>query len=473
MKTDPTTSTPAREGSTPHAAASGAAKPRRSRALRRYALAAAVCAALAGGGGYGWRLWNPPASAAEGLLTAVVERGHLEDVVTATGTLQPRDYVDVGTQVSGQVRKLHVEVGSTVKAGALLAEIDPTVYQTRVDANRAQLRSLRAQLTDRQAQLALAEQQHARQRNLLEAEATTAEALQTAEAALRSAMAQIDVLQAQIGQTESTLRGDEANLGYTRIHAPMAGTVVSLTAKQGQTLNANQQAPIVLRIADLSTMTVNAQVSEADVSRLRAGMEVYFTTLGSGERRWRGTLRQINPTPQVVNNVVLYDVLFDVPNANQALMTQMTAQVFFVVAEARDALLVPVAALRPTGGRGQSRAGAAKAADAGAPATDARPAAAARPDAPARAREATGTGRERSAGGGRGRIAGGSAIVRVVDAAGSVSERTVQVGATNRVSAQVLSGLEPGETVVVGARSEPARTPAAAPANPNRMTPRI
>ena len=106
--------------------------------------------------------------------------------------------------------------------------------------------------------------------------------------------------------------------GYTKIYAPIAGTVVSQAAKQGQTLNANQQAPIVMRIADLATMTVQAQVSEADVPKLRVGMDVYFTTLGGDNRRYYGKLRQIPPTPTVVNNVVLYDALFDVPNPDGA-----------------------------------------------------------------------------------------------------------------------------------------------------------
>src|SRR4029077_544998 len=182
---------------------------------------------------------------------------------------------------------------------------------------------------------------------LMKDNATTQDALQTAEAALRSAQAQIKVLQAQIEQTQSTLRGDQANLSYTKIYAPMSGTVVAQSAKQGQTLNANQQAPLIVRIADLSTMTVQSQVSEADVSSLRPGMRVYFTTLGDGAKRWYGTLRQINPTPETVNSVVLYDALFDVGNRDGALMTQMTAQVFFVTAEAKNAVLVPVGALRP------------------------------------------------------------------------------------------------------------------------------
>src|SRR6202007_1386109 len=100
----------------------------------------------------------------------------------------------------------------------------------------------------------------------------------------------------------------------------------------------------------LSAMTVQSQVSEADVSRLRPGMRVYFTTLGDGTKRWYGTLRQGNPTPKILNNVVLYNALFDVQNADGRLMTQMTAQVFFVTAEVKDAVLVPVSALRPAGG---------------------------------------------------------------------------------------------------------------------------
>lgn len=399
----------------------------------RLPAALAVVALLVLGGGYfAWKTWFAGGDPATRYTTATVQRGDLEDTVTATGTIQPRDFVDVGTQVSGQLRKLHVEVGSNVKQGDLLAEIDPTVYRSRVDADEAQLGNLRAQLADREAQRVLAEQQLSRQRNLQREDATSAEALQTAEATLLSATAQIAALRAQIRQVESQLRGNAANLGYTKIYAPMSGTVVSQTAKQGQTLNANQQAPIVLRIADLSTMTVETQVSEADVAKLRIGMPVYFTTLGGQGRRYYGTLRQINPTPKVVNNVVLYDALFDVPNPNQELMTQMTAQVFFVVAAAKDAVLVPVAALQSAGEaqRGAKR-GAAKAA----------PGASVDP---------------------RAVFANRPAVVRVVREDGSLEERPVRIGVLNRVSAEVRSGLEPGERVVTGLRTESGRLPSGA-----------
>jgi macrolide-specific efflux system membrane fusion protein len=421
------------------------------------AIAAALV--LSAGAYVGWTAWGSP-TAASRYTTAVVQRGDLEDSVTATGVLQPRDYVDVGTQVSGQLKKLHVKVGDAVKQGHLLAEIDPTVYLSRVDANRAQLRTQHAQLADRQAQLALAEQQLARQRNLMRENATTADALQTAEATLKSAKAQIGVLQAQIEQTRSTLRGDEANLNYTKIYAPMAGTVVSENAKQGQTLNANQQAPIVVRIADLSTMTVQSQVSEADVPKLRVGQDVYFTTLGNQSKRWYGTLRQINPTPEIVNNVVLYNALFDVENAGGELMTQMTAQVFFVIAQAQDAVLVPVAALRPVGGaKGEGRASAAS------PSAEARSAGAAKGMTGAR-RNADATADPRT------RFAGGRALVRLMKDDGTSEQREVRVGVVSRVSAQILSGLEVGEQVITG-QNQAAPAAKAKAANAPRMSPRI
>jgi macrolide-specific efflux system membrane fusion protein len=412
--------------------------------VRRWRLIALGMAALvlAGAGWWGWKTWFAAGNATDASLIATAQRGDLEDTVTATGTLQPRDYVDVGTQVSGQLKKLHVEIGQRVKQGDLIAEIDPTVFQAKVDAAEAQLANLRAQLADKEAQRTLAEQQFKRQQNLSREDATTTEAVQTAEATLQSTTAQIAALRAQIKQVESTLRGDQANLGYTKIYAPMAGTVASQTAKQGQTLNANQQAPIIVRVADLSTMTVQTQVSEADVSKLRLGMDVYFTTLGGGGKRYYGKLRQVNPTPTITNNVVLYDALFDVPNPAGELMTQMTAQVFFVAAEAKDALLVPVSALSPARAAGDLKRGAKKAgAAAGGALLDPRD-----------------------------RFMNKPAMVRVVKDDGSIEERAVQVGVMSRVSAQIVSGLEPGEKVVAGARSG-ARPPAGGQAP--RMTPRL
>lgn len=348
------------------------------------------------------------------LTSALVQRGDLEALVTATGILQPRDFVDVGAQVSGQLKILHVEVGSQVQAGELLAEIDPTLYLARVDATRAQLRNQRAQLMDRRAQLTLAEIHHQRQQNLFKEDATTRESVQNAEASLLSAKAQIEALSAQIEQTESSLRAEEANLDYAHIYAPMEGTVVSIQARQGQTLNASQQAPVLMRIADLATMTVQAQVSEADIGKLQLGMPVYFTTLGSQGRRWHGELQRIEPTPEVINNVVLYNALFDVPNRGGHLMTQMTTQVFFVTAQATDALLVPVSALVYSG-REEGSGG--------------------RPDS-----SGTSVGER-------------TAQLQILLPDGRQESREVTVGVSNRVRAEVRSGVREGERVVTGMRA--------------------
>ena len=179
-----------------------------------------------------------------------MRRGTIESSVTAFGTLQPRRYVDVGAQVSGQILRLLVQPGDVVDKGQLLVEIDPSVQRATVDAGRASLAGLRAQLADQRAQHRLAGQQHARQRRMAADGATREEDVQSAEAAFASAAARIEHLEAQIAQTQATLKADEARLGYTRIFAPMAGTVVSVTAREGQTLNATYQTPDVLRIAD-------------------------------------------------------------------------------------------------------------------------------------------------------------------------------------------------------------------------------
>ncbi|MDR2208610.1 MAG: efflux RND transporter periplasmic adaptor subunit [Azoarcus sp.] len=372
----------------------------------------------------------------------VVQRGDIEDVVTATGTLQPREYVDVGAQVSGQLQKIHVKVGSQVQEGDLLAEIDSTVYLSRVDASRAQLRNQRAQLKEREAQLALARIQFQRQTALMAENATAEESLQTAEATLKSAEASLEALRAQIEQTESSLRGDEANLQYARVLSPMTGTVVSITARQGQTLNTNQQAPIILRIADLSVMTVRTQVSEADVGRLRPGMEAYFTTLGSQNKRWYGKLDQIEPTPTITNNVVLYNALFDVPNPGERLMTDMTAQVFFIVAQAKNALQIPMASLQ------QNRPPKADNRDGKQASTDS-----SRPKPPS----AEGAPRVRHG------------TVKLLEANGKITDHDIEIGVTNRIVAEVVGGLSEGDKVVSGLASAGAPQGAGGSGVPRRM----
>ncbi|WP_093077838.1 efflux RND transporter periplasmic adaptor subunit [Variovorax sp. OV084] len=383
----------------------------RQGAWRRRAVAAvlvSLCAAA--GAGLLWGRGEPM-----DVDSVPVARGTIESSVSALGVLQPRHYVDVGAQVSGQILRLHVQPGDVVKRGQLLVEIDPSVQRATVDAGRASLAGLRAQRDDQQAQHVLAQQQHARQRQMAADGATRDEDVQAAQAALASAGARVRQLEAQIAQTQATLKADEARLGYTSIYAPMAGTVVSVEAREGQTLNATYQTPNVLRIADLSSMTVWSEVSEADVRRIKTGMPVYFTTLGESQRRWQGHVRQLLPAPPApesktgsdssakpsaaASKVVVYTALFDVDNADGELMPQMTAKVAFVEYAEKDALSVPLAALVPVTGSSDRF------------------------------------------------------TARVLRPDGKVEVRQLRVGVRNRLAAQVLEGAQAGDRIVIAARA--------------------
>lgn len=364
-----------------------------------------MLALLALAGWLGWRQWGVPAQPAH--VTQTIAAGTLEKVVTALGNVQPKDYVDVGTQVSGQLRELHVQIGDTVKKGQLLAEVDPTVYATRVAADRASLQDLQAQRVRQVSVLQLAEVQKTRNRELLALNTVAQDVVDTADAAVVQARATLTSLDAQIDKAQSTLAGDEANLGYTKIYAPMDGVVVSQPVFKGQTVNSAQQAPTLMRVANLDVMTVNAQVAEADVSQLKPDMPVYFTTLGYAERRHESRIRQILPTPEKVNDVVLFTVLIDIDNRARELMTNMTTQTFFVLGRAENLPIVPLAALRPLGGDGKTYG------------------------------------------------------VRVLTGQG-IEQRKVQVALTSRTEAAIASGLAAGETVIVSDGRPKSGKPAAA-----------
>ncbi|MFJ2280753.1 efflux RND transporter periplasmic adaptor subunit [Pseudomonas sp. NPDC087803] len=358
-----------------------------------------------------WQIMPP---GRERFATVQVSRGDIESSVTALGTLQPRRYVDVGAQASGQIQKIHVEVGDVVKEGQLLVEIDPSTQKAKLDAGRFSIENLKAQLQEQRAQHELARQKYQRQQHLAAGGATREEDVQTARAELKATQARIDMFQAQIRQAEASLRSDQAELGYTRIYAPMAGTVVALDAREGQTLNAQQQTPLILRIAKLSPMTVWAEVSEADIGHVKPGMTAYFTTLSGGQRRWSSTVRQILPVPPKPLDqtsqgggspastsksgsarVVLYTVLLDVDNADNALMAEMTTQVFFVADQAKDVLTAPVAALQ-----GSSTANLQ--------------------------------------------------IAQVVAANGDIQQREVRTGISDRLKVQIVDGLNEGDHLLIG-----------------------
>ena len=358
-----------------------------------------------------------PAAQPPSFVTATATTTDLQDTVLATGVLQAFKQVSVGAQVSGQVKVLHVALGDKVKAGQLIAEIDSVPQQNTQRNAEAALANVQAQLRAQQAtqaQTALALQ---RQKELFAADAGARADLESAQAANDLALANVDGLKAQILQAQVTVDTAKVNMGYTRIVAPIDGQVVAIVTQQGQTVNANQSTPTIIKLAQTETMTVKTQISEADVTRVKIGQKVYFTILGEPDKRYTATLRSIEPAPDSIltdtttsttssttSTAIYYNGLFDAPNPDGKLRISMTAQVQIVRADAPGALTIPATALGP---RGKD----------------------------------------------------GSYIVRVVGADGQAQPRSIKVGLNTNVSVQVLEGLSEGDKVVIGdAATAPSKT---------------
>ncbi|MBL0674981.1 macrolide transporter subunit MacA [Aeromonas dhakensis] len=302
----------------------------------------------------GWLAW--PSKAPEPVLTAEVTRQDVEQTVLASGVLQAIEQVDVGAQVSGQVTYLAVEAGQKVKQGDLLAEIDPLIAQNNLKTAEADLASRRAQLKIKQAQLKQNELSWRRQQQMFRQEASSRADLESAEAQLAVTRAELQGALAEVDNAQIKVERAKTELGYNRIQAPMDGTVVSIVTRQGQTLAASQTVPTLLKLANLETMTVKAQISEADVTRVKAGMPVYFTLMGDPDTRYHGTLRTVELAPTNINEqatsttatnnaAVYYYALFDVPNPDHTLRVAMTTQVTIVLGERKQVLTIPQTAL--------------------------------------------------------------------------------------------------------------------------------
>ncbi|MFC5475006.1 efflux RND transporter periplasmic adaptor subunit [Paraherbaspirillum soli] len=298
-------------------------------------------------------------------LTAPVAIADIQDTVLASGSLEALQQVNVGAQVSGQLKSLKVVLGQQVKKGQLVAEIDSLTQQNALQNAQSGLTQVLAQLRSKQAMLVQAQLNFKRQQRLLAGDAGSRENFESAEATLQATLADIDSLNAQIEQARITVSTAQLNLGYTKIIAPMDGEVVAIVTKEGQTVNSAQQAPTIIILAELKTMTVKALVSEADVIRVKPQQPVHFTILGDPDHRYHGTLRTIEPAPDSIsrdasrneNNVsatpIYYNALFDVPNPDNRLRISMTAQVSIVIKQARDALVIPSTALGERGEDGR------------------------------------------------------------------------------------------------------------------------
>lgn len=295
----------------------------------------------------------------ESLPLETIGTGDIEKVVLVTGVLKPAVQVNVGAQVNGQLRKLYVRQGEKVQKGQLLAEIDPTLQESDLNNTRAQLASAKAQKLSAQATLLRYRQELNRQSMMLREGSGVRSEYEQARAQYDAQVQQIDVSDAQIVQAEMAVKTAQANLSYTRIVAPIDGEVLGIVTREGQTIVSSQTAPTILVLADLDTMQVQTRISEADVQKIRPGQPLRFYVIANPDKRYTSTMGFVQPAPQEALEApgeggmggnqqamaVYYTGTFEVPNAGRELKTSMTAQVFIQIAEAKNVLRVPVAAL--------------------------------------------------------------------------------------------------------------------------------
>lgn len=303
---------------------------------------------LAGAGWYVWGQGEPPV-----LRTAVVERGDIDVTVLAAGAIEAKQLVSVGARVSGQIETLAVVLGQEVKAGDVIAQIDRQEQENDLLRSKAALAQIDAQLTAKRSGLAKAETALARQQQLGESDLVSKEALENAAASVEVLKAELAALDAQKSSAEVNVAQSQLALERATVTAPIDGTVVAIVVEQGQTVSAAQNAPTIVKIANLDTMIVKAEISEADVVRVSSGQKASFTILGDPKARFDAVVRDVEPAPQslatsdtiAADKAVYYNGLLEVANQGRKLRIGMTAQVSIVLDSAADVLTLPIGAV--------------------------------------------------------------------------------------------------------------------------------
>lgn len=293
-------------------------------------------------------------------ITEKVQRQNIQKVVNAAGEVRAIQLVTVGAQVSGKIETLYVTVGQVVKKGDLIAEIDSTTQQNEVDINKAKLNSYEAQLAAAKVSLKIAEKKYKRTQALRKQNAASAEDLEDAEDAYETAKSKVTELDSTIKETEISLSTAETNLGYTKITAPLDGTIVSVPVKQGQTINAAMDTPTIVQLADLSQMEILIEISEGDISNIKPGVKVTYSILGDLNNIYETTLKSIDPGLTLLTNneytevvgsdeAIYYYGRLVVPNDRGVLRIGMTTQNVIYEDSAEDVLMVPATAIKNEG----------------------------------------------------------------------------------------------------------------------------
>lgn len=290
-------------------------------------------------------------------ITEKVSRKTINKVVNATGEVKAVELVTVGAQASGKIEKLYVSIGQEVKKGDMIAQIDSTTQTNAVEENKAKLNSLNAQLNAAKVSLRIAQKQYDRMQKLRTNDAASEEDFENSQDSYEAAKAKVTELESSIAESEISLNTAQTNLGYTKITAPLDGTVVSIPVKEGQTVNAAMNTPTIVQIADLSKMEILIEISEGDIANVKQGAKVTYSILGNSKDIKETTLKAIDPGLTLLTNgeygevvgsseAIYYYGRLVVPNESGDLRIGMTTQTVIYVDEAKDVLSIPVLALR-------------------------------------------------------------------------------------------------------------------------------
>lgn len=341
-------------------------------------------------------------------LTITPTRTDVVSKVVATGKLVGRSEVNVGAQVNGQLQKLYVELGDKVKKDDLIAEIDPRTQNNALLTAKANLKVEKASKAQKVALLKQQQSEYDRQLKMRTKNATSEANLEVALANLEQTKAAITLCDANIEKAQLSVDNAITNLGYTTIRAPRDGVVIGIVTEEGQTVVSNQSAPTIVKLADLETMTVEAEISEADVVKIKPGMNAYFTILGMPDKKFHSSLRQIEPGTAAESSgtsnsssasgsstAIYYNALLDVPNKEGILRVSMTAEVTIVLGESKNALTLPIAVLDRKVGDDQYK-------------------------------------------------------IRVLDKDNNLQEKLIKVGMKDNIHYEILEGLEEDDRVVIG-----------------------
>jgi HlyD family secretion protein len=297
--------------------------------------------------GLGW--WLTSSTNGIRYITEPVTRGDLTVIVTATGSIQPTNKVDVSSELSGTVRKVLVDYNSTVKAGQVLAELDTDKLKATVNSSRAKVQAAKAKVQEAQATVTEKEHDVERKKRLAGTQAISAQDLDQSQAAYDRAVAALASARADVDVAEADLKLNETNLSKAYIRSPINGVVLTRDVDPGQTVASSLQAPVLFTIAeDLKQMEVQVDVDEADVGKVKVGQNATFTVDAYPDRSFPATIRDVRFASETIQNVVTYKAILDIDNSELLLRPGMTATAQIKVTHIENALLVPNAALRYT-----------------------------------------------------------------------------------------------------------------------------